>query len=176
MNNIEFEEKIACHRDSLKKFISSKLKYDKDLTEDFVQMSLIKAFKYVNDNQQNIVSYKPWLYKIAVNLIIDHYKNKKYTISLENSNLEGNEIDIQDPFSYEAHIENLVNSDLINESLDALKENRPEIYTTFNNYLNYDNYNQIAKIENLHLGTVKTRIHRARKFIQKYLDNKVVFE
>jgi DNA-directed RNA polymerase specialized sigma24 family protein len=48
-----------------------------------------------------------------------------------------------------------------------MKLKRPEIYQTFMVYLDVDDYNQICEIQNLPIGTIKSRINRARKFIQE---------
>jgi RNA polymerase sigma-70 factor (ECF subfamily) len=55
--------------------------YDKDLAEDLVQETFIKTWKYISLGNE-VKNIKPFLYKVATNLIIDNSR-KKTTLALD---------------------------------------------------------------------------------------------
>ena len=50
--------------------------YDKELAEDLVQETFIKTWKYIISGEE-IKNIRAFLYKVAVNLIIDNSRKKK---------------------------------------------------------------------------------------------------
>ena len=50
--------------------------YNKELAEDLTQETFIKTWKYIVAGQE-IKNTKSFLYKVAVNLIIDHSRKRK---------------------------------------------------------------------------------------------------
>ncbi|MCX6719954.1 MAG: RNA polymerase sigma factor [Candidatus Staskawiczbacteria bacterium] len=50
--------------------------YNKELAEDITQETFIKTWKYISQGKE-IKSIRPFLYRVAVNLIIDNSRKKK---------------------------------------------------------------------------------------------------
>src|SRR3989344_5246570 len=49
--------------------------YNKDLAEDLTQETFIKTWKYLSEGKE-VKNIKAFLYRVAVNLIIDHSRKK----------------------------------------------------------------------------------------------------
>lgn len=171
MTELEYEKNIGCFRKDLENYILSKTNYNYDLTQEIVQYSLIKAFKYCKPNK-DVKSYKNWLYQIAVNTLIDHMRKKKKSkiLSLTSNDDENYiELDIQDKFNFDEYQDKLIINQVINDGLIAMRQYNNNLYVALIKSLEYEDYQEIAKEENIPVATVKTRIHRARKFMQKFL-------
>lgn len=141
---------------------------DRELAEDLAQETFIRAFKAIR-------SYKPryklssWLFKIANNLAIDHLRKRRIeTVSIdgapdavtaEEQAQTRHELasDDESPEEYAANRE-------LGEQIEAaIAKLRPEYQTaTVLRHVEGFSYEEIARIMDLPLGTVKTYIHRAR--------------
>lgn len=172
MTELEYEKHIGCYRKELENYILSKTQNNYDLTQEIVQHSLIKAFKYCKLSQ-DIKTYKNWLYQIATNTLIDYCrkKNKSKVYSLifrDDENFA--EFEVQDKFCYDKYEDKLIINKIINDGLNAMEQYNKNLHATLIKSLQCDNYQEIANEENIPLSTVKTRVHRARKFMQKFLE------
>lgn len=175
MTNLEFENKIEPLRSYIYSVICKKVKYDGFLAEDLTQKTFIKAFVYFKNHPIRDASYKTLLFKIVDHVVIDHYKKTK-TLNLildMKPDCEEKEYEyiIENDFS-SSLVDNLFEKDIIKESLEELKKQNHQIYETLIDAIDDIPYNDIALKNNIPLNTVKTRVHRARKFLQKYLELK----
>jgi len=145
-------------------------------TEDIVIDTFSKAF-------ENLSTYTPtfafstWLFKIGVNNCIDFLRKKKaqiisiYSEIYENKDLkETLKTDDLDPEELIIKDQNL---DLIKKTLEVIDPLLKEIL--FLRYYQELPYKEIAKRMNLPLGTVKSKLFRAKRLIylitkKKYKD------
>lgn len=132
---------------------------------DMTQESFIKAFK--NINKFNFKSsFNTWLYKIVKNTCIDQIrKNKrKKTISIDKAvKVHDGEVffDIEDSnTNIEEDIEKKEMSKKLYEKLDELSNSHKQVLLLCD-IQGYD-YKEISDILNLPIGTIKSRISRAR--------------
>ncbi len=136
---------------------------------DIVQDVLIKIQKNIK-KLKNPKSYKSWVSKITMNKYYDYVrKNKK----LKNKNFE-NICDCKDDIKDEKNspIEKCMND----EALYALKKGLCSIKEQYRNALIMRefgglSYNEISKITKTEIGTVKSRISRARKYLKEEIKN-----
>lgn len=142
--------------------------------EDASQEALIKVFKNIeNFNMQS--TFKVWLYRIVVNTCID-FKRKKNTNILsideefdfgERSQKRHDIADnSQNPDSL---LEQNFNSKLINDAVDKLNDDYKTIIMLRD--IQGFSYNEISEILTCNLGTVKSRLNRARKNLKEILEN-----
>jgi RNA polymerase sigma-70 factor (ECF subfamily) len=163
MSNIE-NEIVNC-REYLMKALKMKFQRAKeDDIQDIVQLSIIKAIKHQN-SFKGTVQLKTWLLKIAINCYLDFIRlsSNKNEFTVEK---ESKIFDIQSVDSFEHEFLDECVADGIYKDIKS-KIDKFSYYKTFLLYALYDlDYNEIAKIENISLNTVKTRIFRARKTLK----------
>ena len=176
MTDFEFDNLIGSQRDFVFNVIHRKVKFDTALAEDLTQKALIKAYLYFKKYKIRTATYKTLLYRIAECMVLDYYKkNKVGNASINFSSMD--QIDSLDEmlkvndFSQE-YIDNSFIYDIIKSSIEELKNKNYLLYKIFIEAIDNKEYSDIAKSENIPLNTVKTRVFRARKFLQKYLESK----
>ena len=140
--------------------------------QDIAQEVMIKVYKNIS-KCKNIASFKSWLLKIVHNTCIDEIRKRKNktAISLDKE-LQGDDGPMENQILKD---ENTPESELMKKDaarqIQKAIENLPQDYRTVIvlrdvNGLSYD---EIAKITGVNLGTIKSRIARARSNLQKEL-------
>lgn len=170
-NNIAaFEELISPYTTPLLNYTFRMLKNRED-AEDALQETYLKAYNSIN-KFEGLSSFKTWIYKIATNVCLDILrKQKKQTHqSLNVTNEDGeHEISIPDEtYSPEISAKKRAAMDTLKKALDKLsKEHKTAIILRDINGLSYD---EIAEALSSNVGTVKSRINRARAQLKKLLE------
>lgn len=148
---------------------------NKEEAEDLVQEAFIKAFNSLHSfNMQ--YAFSTWLFKIAINNSIDHFRKQKLKLCSLDKPVESKDGELKREFpdvSFAADKE-LLNREktvLIQEAINSL----PEKYRLSIVYRHQEekSYEEIAEIMEIPLGTVKARIFRAREMLKKKLKNKL---
>lgn len=142
-----------------------------DDVEDVIQEVFLRVFKSVKRFKGDS-AFSTWLYRIAVNVCKDflkRYSKRSETIV----DFEDEEIPFQEPVS-EENIEQKIASEYEMESFEEILGKLSEedrLFITLRDIENLD-YEEISGIVGKPLGTVKSRIHYARKklrnLLQKY--------
>ena len=160
--------------------ISLKMLKNEQDAFDASQDALLKAFKYIPKFKGNS-SFSTWIYKITVNTCLNYINKNK--ISSKNISLEQTvtQKDNETPIQFEDKKQNVYKEVLENERkrvlYDALEELSPNqkqmiILRDIEGF----SYEEIAQITNNNLGTVKSKISRARlKLKEILLRNKELF-
>ncbi len=145
---------------------------DHKSTDDLLQETFIKLYYSIHTYKEQYPFY-PWIYRIAVNLTINHLKKH----SLPMSSLEGDEIQLDSQMKGSAmtvDVSNpeqaLQNKELFDEVTRSLKKLSPALRAVFAlRIFDGRTYNEIAQILNCSLGTVMSRLNRAREKMKKSL-------
>ena len=144
---------------------------------DASQDALIKAYLNIKKFKEE-ANFFTWLFRITVNTCNDyHKKNKKRsTLSLSDSHEESKTtLQIEDKTqNIEEQILKAERKSLLYKAIDTL----PEIHRQMIFLRDIENftYEEIAEITNLPLGTLKSKISRARiKLKELLLKNKELF-
>ena len=163
MSGIEFNQLLLQNADFLKPFAVN-LTRDTEAANDLYQETLYKAL--ANREKYNVgTNIKAWLFTIMRNIFINDYRRKaKQKTIFDNS---PNEFLINQK---QATVSNVAESDMrikeINKAIQAL----PEIFKTpFLLYFDGYKYNEIADVLHEPLGTIKSRIHFARKLLKEQI-------
>jgi RNA polymerase sigma-70 factor (ECF subfamily) len=160
MSSLEFDNLVLTSAEGLKPFAIT-LTRDGDKAQDLVQDTLYRAFAY-REKFHPETNIKAWLSTIMRNTFINEYRRneRKRVVTAA----------VQ-------YAEKLNVSGLSTEENLRLKEIKKAIYnlpSTFKNvcllYLEGYKYSEIAMELNEPLGTIKSRIHFARKILQKQID------
>lgn len=177
MNNTEFDQLVKEHRNYLFGFVYKKVRYDESFAEEICQETFIKAFKHLQRNDIKINTMKSWLCQIACNLIIDHYRklSNKNTFSIDQKFNDKDYSQILESNFKISDVENkLFLETELNCALEALKGKSFDLFKTFMTYLETDDYDQTSKIEDICIGTTKSRIFRARQILKDNLPKDLV--
>ncbi len=157
MKKIEFNEQVSNESRPLTGF-ALKLTHNMEDAEDLLQDTMLKAFSNKEKFQEG-TNLKGWLFTIMKNIFINKYrramKSRIFNDDTDNqfyinsaSNTSGNDGESA-----------LVLGD-INKAIDKLSDNlRTPFMMSFTGY----KYEEIADTLRIPLGTVKVRIHNARK-------------
>jgi len=165
-----FEEEFLPHIHSIYNF-AYRITFDEDDAKDLVQETFLKSFRFI-DSFQKGTNAKAWLFRILKNSFINEFRKK---------NKEPVKIDYQE-------VETFYNSDEVNHliasnlQVEAIKEMIGDEVSIALNSLEVDfrtviilcdlegfSYEEMALILDVPLGTVRSRLHRARNLLREKL-------
>ena len=134
--------------------------------EDICQRSFEKAFMNI-DRYNAQYAFSTWLYNIAQNEAIDHLRRSRTSINSVPISEEREALDVLAGTTPEEEfiIDQAVGSLL--SGIQGLREGYRQVAEL--RFIKDYAYEDIARELNLPLGTVKTRINRARKILEKQL-------
>ena len=158
------------YRESLY-FMLLKMVNNKDDADDLTIEAFGKAFKSLHQYTPNF-AFSTWLFKIATNNCIDFMRKKRVNYSLDKpmDNEEGTGMSINikaDDPDPEQHIIKKEKVKMMREVVDKLKPHYKQLVEM--RYFEELSYEEISKILNLPIGTVKAQLFRARELLQHIL-------
>ena len=150
----------------------SRMVRDQSEIEDIVQDSFIKAYRAINNFRGDSAFYT-WLYRIGVNTAKNHLmalsRRPKAMNDVELEDIE-NFDDAGDLRSYETPESALMTKEIaatVNETIEQLPEELKSAITL--REIDGLSYEEIAEIMDCPIGTVRSRIFRARESIAEKL-------
>jgi RNA polymerase sigma-70 factor, ECF subfamily len=159
---IEFNELVRKYQDRIYNLCRYMVGNRQD-AQDAAQDVFLKAYKGLKDFRPEASLYT-WLYRIAVNTCLD-YKRKTSVATLRSESLS--ELEPSGEPSPERTYESKEVSEAIQSALQKLpKKLRPAIVLREIDGLSYE---EIAEILHTSVGTVKSRISRAREELRGIL-------
>ena len=155
------------------RLIATAFKFVKDIqiAEDIVQESLIKSYKSLYSFREDS-SFYTWIYRITVNTSKNFLVSKKRRGELLQSEIrqEGDiEIESISPDSPEELLMSNQLKHVIENCLNQLSEDTKTAITL--RELEGLSYEEISKIVNCPVGTVRSRIFRGREILDKEIEN-----
>jgi RNA polymerase sigma factor (sigma-70 family) len=158
MSERDFQDLILSNAESLKPYAFG-LTRDTEKAKDLCQETMYKAFAYKN-NYQPGTNIKAWLYTIMRNIFINDFRRNSRKTAIYKQ--------IQYQYNY---FESSSESSIRYKEIQEVLYNMPSIFkTSCILYLQGYKYQEIAFVLNEPLGTIKSRIHLAKKLMQKRLD------
>jgi RNA polymerase sigma-70 factor, ECF subfamily len=166
-----FEKEAVIHIDSLHR-TALRMTRNEDDASDLVQEAMVKAYRFWEKYEEGS-NARAWLYKIMTNIFINNYRSKSrapQTVAYE---------DIDDNFLFgqlssmkpapnpEEEFFARVFDDDVKSAVEELPEDFRVVVVL--SFLDGFSYQEIADIAGLNIGTVKSRLHRGRKLLQKSL-------
>ena len=169
-----FEELALPHMDALYRTALRLTRNEKD-AEDLVQEVFLRSFKSFHQFKLG-TNIKAWLFKILTNLHINRYQKKaRRPVKVSYDELEDfylyNRL-VEDPDSPRRRDveEQFLNSFLDHEVKEAIEKLPYEFrISVILADIEGFRYKEIAGILNCPIGTVRSRLSRGRKLLQKYL-------
>lgn len=163
MNNMTFTTQICGYRPSLMQF-AIKFTGNNDDADDLVQDTMIKAIRYEKLYKEG-TNLRAWLFTIMKNTFINNYRSlvKKTSVVVPG------EVLLAYPLPSHAS-RNQCEAKFIKEDINKALMNLLPVYSVpFLRYFEGYKYHEIALELNIPIGTVKTRIHVARRMLQANL-------
>ncbi len=176
-----YNELIKRHKHGVERLIRPMVRSAAtDEIEDLVQEALTKAMLHLNSYSEEY-AFSTWLYRIATNHAIDYLRRRKlnaFSISAPPASAtgrhedEGKEYEISDTSWVPDDV--LLSDErtgLIEQAIEQLPENYKRIIRLRHN--EDMEYEEIARVLNLPMGTVKVHLHRARAALARMLEGKI---
>jgi len=166
MSTTDFYDKIQAKIPYLRKSCWKFVNNEPD-AQDLVQETIYKALKNKNKFKAG-TNLSGWLYTILKNTYLSRYQNMKRRQTDQYLSLsEGYHHETISFSTVENHGPMRISTDYILEQIDLLQDS---IKTPFMMYFRGYRYLEIAEKLNVPIGTVKNRIHIARKQLMESLE------
>jgi RNA polymerase sigma factor (sigma-70 family) len=165
-----FNDEFMPHINAMYNF-AYRLTLDADDAKDLLQDTYLKAYRFI-DSFQKGTNAKAWLFRILKNSFINDYRKKSK---------EPSKVDYQEVESYynSEEVDRQITPDL---RVEALKDMIGDEISNALNALDVDfrtviilcdlegfKYEEMAKILDIPIGTVRSRLHRARNLLKEKL-------
>jgi len=164
----EFEKEALVHLDLL---YNSAVQMTRNVADaqDLVQETFVKAYRFFNQFKKG-TNCKAWLFKIMKNNYINAFRKRaKEPTKIDFSEVEAT-LKAQPPSEEsgaKGHVFDEMVEDDVKEALDQLPFEFRMV--TILSDIEGFSYQEIADIMDCPIGTVRSRLSRARKFLQKRL-------
>ncbi|MGK9367739.1 sigma-70 family RNA polymerase sigma factor [Melioribacter sp. Ez-97] len=166
----EFDNEITPHIAALKSF-ALKLSRDPDDAEDLLQDTLLKAFRFF-DQYEKGTNVKAWLFQIMKNSFINSYRKiKRQPGKVNYDDIENFYENIRSEEIASSHVQNDAFSDVMSDEIADALAKLPNDFRTiiFLSDIEGYSYEEIADFIDCPVGTVRSRLHRARKMLYTLL-------
>lgn len=167
-----FDELVSQYERRIYNF-AMRLSGNADDAEDIAQETFIRVFNAIQ-NFRGDSNFSTWVFRIAHNVFLDMRKKVKAhpQTSLEESvELDESEVtrQVEDPNPLPDEVAQASElHDILQRAIDALPDYQREMVVLY--HTQNKSYEEIAEIMELPIGTVKSRLNRARIALKSLLD------
>ncbi len=165
-----FEREFMPYIDALYNF-AYRLTLDEDDANDLVQETYLKAYRFFASYEPG-TNAKAWLFRILKNSFINEFRKKsKQPAKVDYQDVETyyNSDDVDESITTDLRIESVQDmiGDEVATALNALAVDFRTVIILCD--LEGFTYEEMAKILNIPIGTVRSRLHRARNLLKEKL-------
>lgn len=173
VNNIRednFSSETLPHRDALYNY-ALKISGNADDAQDLVQETYYKAYRHF-DKFQSGTNSKAWMFMILKNSFINDYrKSKREPYKLDYEQIQNFYDNVKSDRAEENNLDKEFYNDLLDDELtqaiDQLPTKMREVFLLCD--LEGYSYEETAELVQCPIGTVRSRLHRARHMLQENL-------
>ncbi len=167
-----FHDEFMPHINSMYNF-AYRLTFDEDDANDLVQDTYLKAFRFIHSFERG-TNAKAWLFRILKNSFINDYRKKsKEPAKVDYQEVETyyNSDDVDRQITPDLRVESLQDmiGDEISNALNSLDVDFRTVIILCD--LEGFKYEEMAKILDIPIGTVRSRLHRARNLLKEKLSD-----
>lgn len=151
-----------------------KLTNDEDEAQDLVQDTCIKAYRFIHSFEPGTYA-KAWLFRILKNNFINDYRKKsrgpsKVEFEWVEQSITGDED--SEP-AYQADLQAETVNEMLGDEITAAIQALPVDFRMIIILCDLEefSYEEMARILNIPIGTVRSRLHRARALLKESLAN-----
>lgn len=166
----DFDSEIVPHMPALKSF-ALKMTNDLDDADDLLQDTMLKAFRFF-DNFEKGTNAKAWLFQIMKNSFINNYrKNAKEPNKVDYEDVQNFYENVKSEDVKTQHYESDAFNDVLDDEIVNALTKLPNDFRTivFLSDVEGYTYEEIANFVDCPIGTVRSRLHRARKMLYSLL-------
>ena len=172
MQNYEriFEEEFYPHADALYNFAYG-LTYNEEDANDLVQETYMKAFRFI-DKYIEGTNAKAWLFKILKNAFINQYRKKSKRPAKVDYQEVINYHDQEDSaYSGYVDLREEIYQNMMGDEVTNAVNSLPIDFRTVILLCDIEGftYEEISKIIDVPIGTVRSRLHRSRNMLKEKL-------
>ncbi len=143
----------------------------KEDSEDLSQQTFIKVWQQL-DTFRGDSSFFTWVYRIAINLAKNFVTSSGFKKQKINTSIEDTEIDISSFNDIESTVIHDESLEEINDYIDTLPESLKTAFVL--REVEGKSYEDIAMITQKPIGTVRSRIFRARESIVEFIEKEII--
>lgn len=173
--DLRFETELMPVIDPLYNF-AYRLTLDEDDANDLVQETYLKAYRFFEYFEQG-TNAKAWLFRILKNSFINDFRKKsKQPAKVDYSEIEGyyntEDVDADSEVGTTSDMRTQSVQDLIGDEVASALNSLPVDFRTVIILCDLEGftYEEMAKILDIPIGTVRSRLHRARNFLKEKLE------
>lgn len=137
-----------------------------EAARDVVQDAFVQAFVKLDTFQRHSAFYT-WLYRIAFNMAVSHRRRQKPRVSLEQTREMTGHEPVDDNHSPEDPVQRQERAEMVHAALANLTEEHREVLVL--REMEGCDYERIAEILDVPIGTVRSRLFRARMQLRDLL-------
>ena len=139
---------------------------DFELSQDITQEAFVKAYKSI-DKFRGESSFYTWIYRIAINTAKNYFSNKSRGAETYNEDILDNALSEMSLNS--DNPETLLAAEEMKDAVNQAFQNLPDEIRSTLSLREYDglSYEEIAKVQNCPIGTVRSRIFKGRELINE---------
>ncbi|MCS7005234.1 MAG: sigma-70 family RNA polymerase sigma factor [Cytophagales bacterium] len=165
-----FHQELIPHINSIYAFLFKLIKDEED-AKDLVQETYMKAFRFI-DSFETGTNAKAWLFKIAKNAFVNEYRRKsKEPLKIDYQEVEAiynsDEADYKKTVDLRTEMLSNKIGDEVTIALNSLSVDFRVIVILCD--VEGFTYKEMAKILDIPIGTVRSRLHRARQLLREKL-------
>ncbi|KAA0224203.1 sigma-70 family RNA polymerase sigma factor [bacterium] len=163
-----YEEIVRRYKDQLLNFVFRFLNNQEE-AEDVVQETFLRVYRN-RFAYTRVAKFSTWIYTIAGNLARTELRRRKRRrfFSLSDMGLEDRDYEISDEvFNPETHVDSTLGEEIIQREISKLSPKFREVIILRD--VQELSYEEISKIIRVPIGTVKSRVNRARLRLQNRL-------
>lgn len=170
IKNEEFIREALPHKNALYNY-ALKIAGNSDDAQDLVQETYYKAYRHF-DKFQSGTNSKAWMFMILKNSFINDYrKSKREPFKLDYEQIQNFYENVKSDRAQENNLDKEFYNDLFDDELtqaiDQLPTKMREVFLLCD--LEGYSYEETAELVGCPIGTVRSRLHRARLMLQKIL-------
>ena len=139
---------------------------DLELSQDITQEAFVKAFRNI-DKFRGESSFYTWIYRIAINTAKNYFSNKSRGAETYNEDIL--DTALSDMSLNSDNPETLLAAEEMKDAVNQAFQNLPDEIRSTLSLREYDglSYEEIAKVQNCPIGTVRSRIFKGRELINE---------
>jgi RNA polymerase sigma-70 factor (ECF subfamily) len=166
----EFIKEALPHEDALYNY-ALKISGNSDDAQDLVQETYYKAYRHF-DKFQSGTNSKAWMFMILKNSFINEYrKSKREPYKLDYEQIQNFYENVKSDRGQTNNLDKEFYNDLLDdeltEAIDQLPTKMREVFLLCD--LDGNSYEETAELVGCPVGTVRSRLHRARHMLQETL-------